>query len=90
LKISKAQLCVNVSRPIQGIYYTSSFAYVVQWITIQTVNRLAAMNNLKGKQIDFTEACPQAALKENIYLRFTTLFELLNEKLALTLKMNLH
>jgi hypothetical protein len=28
------------------------------------VNTLAAMHNLKGKQIDFTQAFPQAKLKE--------------------------
>jgi hypothetical protein len=33
------------------------------------VNKLAAMHNLKGKQIDFTQALPQAKLKEDIYLR---------------------
>jgi hypothetical protein len=41
------------------------------------INTLAAMHNLKGK-IDFTEAFPQAKLKEAIYLRFPTLFEHLN------------
>jgi hypothetical protein len=34
------------------------------------VNTLAAMHNLKGKQIDFTQAFPQAKLKEDIYPRF--------------------
>jgi hypothetical protein len=64
----KAQLCVNCSRQIQGIDYTESFAPVVQWSTIRMVNTLAAMHNLKGKQIDFTQAFPQAKLKEDIYL----------------------
>jgi hypothetical protein len=35
------------------------------------VNTLAAMQNLKGKHIDFTQAFSQAKLKEDIYLRFT-------------------
>jgi hypothetical protein len=34
------------------------------------VNTLAAMHNLEGKHIDFTQAFPQAKLKEDIYLRF--------------------
>jgi hypothetical protein len=42
------------------------------------VNTLAAMHNLKGKQIDF----PQAKLKEDIYLRFPAGFEHKNEKWA--------
>jgi hypothetical protein len=61
---------VNVSRKIQGIDYTEFFAPVVQWSTIRMVNTLAAMHNLKGKQIDFTQASPQAKLKEDTYLRF--------------------
>jgi hypothetical protein len=39
------------------------------------VNTLAAMHNLKGKQIDFTPAFPQEKLKEDIYLRFPAGFE---------------
>jgi hypothetical protein len=66
---------VNGSRQIQGIDYTESFAPVVQWSTIRMVKTLAAMNNLKGKQIDFTQAFPPAKLKEDIYLRFLASFE---------------
>jgi hypothetical protein len=54
------------------------------------VNTLAAMHNLKGKQIDFTQAFPQAKLKEDIYLRFPAGFEHKNEKCALKLKHNLY
>jgi hypothetical protein len=61
---------VNGSRQIQGIDYMEYFAPVVQWITIRMVNTLAATHNLKGKQIDFPQAFPQANLKEDIYLRF--------------------
>jgi hypothetical protein len=44
------------------------------------VNTLAAIFNLKGKQINFTQAFPQAQLKEDIYLRFPAGFEHKNEK----------
>jgi hypothetical protein len=54
------------------------------------VNTLAAMHNLKGKQIDFTQAFPQAKLKEDIYLRFPAGFEHKNKKWALKLKRNLY
>jgi hypothetical protein len=54
------------------------------------VNTLAAMHNLKGKQIDSTQAFPQAKLKEDIYLRFPAGFEHKNEKWALKLKRNLY
>jgi hypothetical protein len=51
------------------------------------VNTLAAMNNLKGKQIDFTQAFPQAKLKEDIYIQFPAGFV---RKWALKLKRNLY
>jgi hypothetical protein len=86
----KARLCVNGSRQIQGIAYTESFAPVVQWSTIRMVNTLAAMHNIKGKQIDFTQAFPQAKIKEDIYLRLPAGFEHKNDKWALKLKRNLY
>jgi hypothetical protein len=90
LKKYKARLCVNGSRQIQGVDYTESFAPVIQWSTIRMVNTLTAMHNLKGKQIDFTQAFPQEKLKEDIYLRFPAGFEHKNEKVALKLKRNLY
>jgi hypothetical protein len=63
LKKYKVRLCGNGSRQIQGIDYTESFVAMFQWSTIRMVNTLAAMHNLKGKQIDFTQAFPQAKLK---------------------------
>jgi hypothetical protein len=54
------------------------------------VNTLATTHNLKGKHIDFTQAFPQAKLKEDIYLRFPAGFEHKNEKWALKLKRNLY
>jgi hypothetical protein len=77
---------VNGSRQIQGIDYTESFAPVVQWSTIRMVNTLASMHNIKCKQIDFTQAFPQAKLKKDIYLRFPAGFEHKNDKWALKLK----
>jgi hypothetical protein len=90
LKKYKARLCVNGSRQKQGNDYTESFAPVVQWSTIRMVNALADMHNLKGKQIDFTQAFPQAKLKDDIYLRFPAGFEHKNDKWALKLKRNLY
>jgi hypothetical protein len=90
LKKYKARLCVNGSRQIQGIDYMESFAPVVQWSTIRMLNTLVAMHNLKGKQIDFTQAFPQAKLKEDIYLRLPAGFEHKNDKWALKLKRNLY
>jgi hypothetical protein len=54
------------------------------------VNTLATMHHLKGKHIEFTQAFPQAKLKEDIYLRFPAGFEHKNEKWALKLKRNLY
>jgi hypothetical protein len=90
LKKYTARLCANGSRQIQGIGYTESFKPVVKWSTIHMVNTLAKMHNLKGKQIDFTRAFPQAKIKEDIYLRFPAGFEHKNKKWALKLKRNLY
>jgi hypothetical protein len=90
LKKYKALLCVNGSRQIQEIDYTYSPAPVVQWRTIPMMNTLADMHNLKGKQIDFTQAFPQAKLKKDIYLIFPAGFENKNDKWALRLKRNLY
>jgi hypothetical protein len=86
----KARLCVNGRRQIQGIDYTESFVPVTQWSTIHMVNTPAAMHNLKGIQIDFTQNFPQAKLKEDIYLRFPAGFEHKNKEWALKLKQNLY
>jgi hypothetical protein len=51
---------------------------------------LAAVHNLKGKQIDFTRAFPQVKFIEDIYLRFPAGFEHKDEKWALKLKRNLY
>jgi hypothetical protein len=50
------------------------------------VDTLAAMHNLKGKEIDVTQAFPQAKLKNDIYLRFPAGFEHKEEEWALKLK----
>jgi hypothetical protein len=54
------------------------------------VNTLAVMHNLKGNQIDFTQAFPQEKLKEDIYLGFPASFEHTKKKRALKLKRNLY
>jgi hypothetical protein len=81
---------VNVSRKIQGIDYTESLAPVVQSSTIGMVNTLSTMHNLKEKQIDFTQAFPQAKLKEDVDIRFPAGFEHKHEKWAFKLKRNLY
>jgi hypothetical protein len=48
------------------------------------------MHNTKGKKNDFTQAFPQAKLKEDIYIRLPASFEHKNDKWALKLKLNLY
>jgi hypothetical protein len=78
-----ADTFVGAQRPgIEGL---------LQWSTIRMVNTLTAMHNIKGKQIDFIQAFPQAKLKEDIYyLRFPAGFEHKNEEWAFTQKINLY
>jgi hypothetical protein len=58
--------------------------------TLRMVNTFAMIHHLKVKQIDFTQAFPQAKLKEETYLRFPAGFEHKNEEWALKLKINLY
>jgi hypothetical protein len=51
---------------------------------------IAAMNNLKGKNIVFTQAFPQTKLKEDKYLQFPTGYEHLNDEWEIKLKRNLY
>jgi hypothetical protein len=67
LKKYKARLYMNGCKQKQGIDYTESFTPVIQWSTICMMSTLAATHNLKGKQINFTQAFPQAKLKEDIF-----------------------
>jgi hypothetical protein len=90
LKKYKVRLCVNGSRQIQGIHYTESFAPMLQWSTMRMVNTLTAIHNLKGKQIDFTQAFLYTKLKEDIFLQFPAGLEHKNEEWALKLKRNLY
>jgi hypothetical protein len=53
-------------------------------------NMHGELHNLKGKQIDFTQAFSQAKFKEDIYLRFSAGVEHKNEEWALKLKRNLY
>jgi hypothetical protein len=90
LKKYKARPRVNGSIQIQGIDYTESFPSIAQWSIISMVKTLATMHNLKEKKIDFTQAFPQAKLKEDIYLRFPAGFKHKKEKWAFKLKRNLY
>jgi hypothetical protein len=54
------------------------------------VNTLAAMHNLQGKHIDFTQVFPPEKLKEDIYFRFPEGFEHKNKEWALKLKRNIY
>jgi hypothetical protein len=58
------------------------------------VNTLAEMHNLKGKQIDFTQAFPQAfpqaKLKEDIYLRFPAGYKHMNDEWPIKINLNLY
>jgi hypothetical protein len=53
-------------------------------------NTLAAMHNLKGKQIDFIQVFSQAKLNGDIYLIFPARCEHMNDEWAIKLKQNLH
>ena len=65
----KARLCADGSKQKKGIDYQDSFAPVVGWSTVRLVLIMSALLGLKTRQIDFTQAFPQAECSEETYMK---------------------
>ena len=64
----KARYCVRGDLQREGIDYFETYAPVVQWSTIRLVLTIILANEWITKQVDYTNAFAQAALKEEIYI----------------------
>ena len=64
----KSQICANGSQQQYGINYWESYAPVVHWSTIRMVLVLSALLQLKSRQVDYTQAFPQAPLNDDIFM----------------------
>ena len=65
----KSRICVDGSQQQYGIDYWETYAPVCQWSTIRLLMILSAMLGLKSRQVDYTQAFPQADLDDPVYMR---------------------
>ena len=52
-----------------GINYWETYAPLVHWSTIRMVLVLFALLQLKSRQVDYTQAFPQAPLDDDVFMR---------------------
>jgi hypothetical protein len=65
----KARICNDGSQQLLGRDYWESYAPVVSWFMIRLVLLLATILNLKSRQVDYTQAFPQAKLTDPVFMR---------------------
>ncbi len=65
----KARLCVDGSQQTFGRDYWEVYAPVVCWPTIRLMLLLSSILDLKQRQVDYTQAFPQAPLSDPVYMR---------------------
>lgn len=65
----KARICVDGSQQMLGRDYWESYAPVVTWSTVRLVLLLSTILNLKSRQLDYTQAFPQAELQNPVYMK---------------------
>jgi hypothetical protein len=65
----KSRLCVDGSQQELGRDYWETYAPVVSWTTVRLMLLLSSILNLKTRQVDYTQAFPQAPLNDPVYMR---------------------
>jgi hypothetical protein len=65
----KARICVNGKEQAFGRYYWETYAPVASWSTIRLLLLLSTLMNLKTRQVDYTQAFPQAKLEDPVYMK---------------------
>jgi hypothetical protein len=65
----KARICVDGSQQTYGRNYWEVCAPVVSWPTIHLMLLLSSILDLKQRQVDYTQAFPQAPLTDPVYMR---------------------
>jgi len=64
----KACLCANGRQQQYGVNFFDSYAPVITWTTVRLVLLLSVLCNLHCRQVDFTQAFPQADIDVPIFL----------------------
>ncbi len=65
----KAHICVNGKEQAFGRDYWETYAPVASWSTIRLLLLLSTLMNLKTRQVDYTQAFPQAKLEDPVYMK---------------------
>jgi len=65
----KALLCVDGSQQLLGRDFWETYAPVMSWSTVHLMLLLSSLLGLKSRQVDYTQAFPQAPLEDPVYMR---------------------
>ncbi len=65
----KARICIDSSQQLHGRDYWETYAPVVSWSTVRLILLLSTIMDLKSRQVDYTQAFPQAELTDPVYMR---------------------
>ncbi len=65
----KSRICVNGKEQAFGRDYWETYAPVASWATIRLLILLSSIMSLKTRQVDYTQAFPQAALEDPVYMK---------------------
>jgi len=66
----KSRICVDESQQRLGRDFWEVYAPVVSWPTIRLMLLLSSLLDLRQRQVDYTQAFPQAPLEDPVYIRF--------------------
>ena len=70
----KARFCARGDMQIEGVDFFETYAPVVQWSTIRLLLSTVLTEGWTTRQVDYTNAFAQAALKEDVYVECPRLF----------------
>ena len=65
----KSRICVDGSQQRHGRDFWEVYAPVVSWPTIRLMLLLSSLLDLRQRQVDYTQAFPQAPLEDPVYIR---------------------
>jgi hypothetical protein len=65
----KSRICVNGKEQSFGRDYWETYAPVASWAAIRLMLILSTLLNLKTRQVDYTQAFPQAVLEDPVFMR---------------------
>jgi hypothetical protein len=63
------RLCVDGSQQQHERDFWETYAPVVSWSTVHLVLLLSSILNPKSRQVDYTQAFPQAELSDPVFMR---------------------